>query len=67
VYVRYRYGSLTIGIGPSLNTAVANGVGATAVLRRKVGGPWDGTMTFARLRRFGRGRIVWPKTAAGWT
>jgi hypothetical protein len=59
VYVRYRWGHLQIGVGRTFKLAVRNS-SSEPLLLKKVGGPWDGLLTYQRLRRFGRGKIAWP-------
>jgi hypothetical protein len=59
VYVRYRWGCLSIGIGASLDDAVAN---SGKLFERQLGKPYDGSMEIDQLREATLGIIVWPES-----
>jgi len=62
VYVRYRWGCLQIGIGPSLDDAISNGGN---LFERQLGGRHDGAMEIDQLRQATFGIINWPDSVDG--
>jgi hypothetical protein len=62
VYVRYRWGWLSIGVGGTLEEAV----GERRYYGARLGGQWDGELEFDQLVEATQGVFEWPcKQAAG--
>jgi hypothetical protein len=59
LYIRYRWGCLEIGIGTSLDDAVAN---CGQLFERQFGGPYDGSIEIDQLRQATLGIIAWPES-----
>jgi hypothetical protein len=59
IYVRYRWGCLEIGLGTSLDDAVAN---SPKLFEQQLGERYDGSMEIDQLRRATIGIIEWPET-----
>jgi hypothetical protein len=59
VYVRYRWGWLTIGIGQTLDEAVIN---EKNLFERQLGEKQDGDLDYAKLRAVTDGLVEWPES-----
>lgn len=59
IYVRYRWGCLEIGLGTSLDDAVAN---SPSFFEKQLGKRYDGSMEIEQLRQATIGIIEWPET-----
>jgi hypothetical protein len=57
VYVRYRWGHLTIGSGKTLDEAVNN---RNNLFDKRLGDGLDGCLEYDKLREVTAGVIVWP-------
>jgi len=57
LYVRYRWGCLEIGMGVSMDAAVANGGN---IFEKQLGDKLDGSMELEDLRKATSGLIEWP-------
>jgi len=57
LYVRYRWGCLEIGIGVSMDEAIANGGN---FFEKQLGDKLDGSMGLEDLRKATSGLIEWP-------
>ena len=55
VYVRYRFGGLQVGIGITLDAAVAD-----ETIDREVGDDYDGCLEYDELKRLTLGDVRWP-------
>jgi hypothetical protein len=58
VYVRYRWGHLTIGIGESMSDAVEHGGN---LFDKQLGDRLDGSLEFDQLRDATKELIQWPE------
>ncbi len=56
VYVRYRWGSLQVGVGASLSDAVND----LATFDRKLGDDYDGVLSYPELQIATAGMFAWP-------
>ena len=59
VYVRYRWGSLEIGIGQSLEDAISN---SGEFFNQQMGERYDGSMEIEQLRHATLEIIEWPQS-----
>jgi hypothetical protein len=59
LYVRYRWGCLEIGMGPSMHDAIEN---SGNVFEKQLGSNLDGSMDLEGLRKATSGLIAWPST-----
>ena len=59
VYVRYRWGWLTNGIGQTIDEAVRS---ETNLFERQLGEKRDGDLDYARLRAVTDGLVEWPES-----
>ena len=57
IYVRYRWGCLSIGSGKTMDEAVEN---ANNLFERVLGDKRDGSLEFDKLREATAGIIAWP-------
>jgi hypothetical protein len=60
VYARYRYGSLSVGVGHDVNHAVRSGSTDRALYAGCVGAGLDGFMDFEELKIHLHGILVFP-------
>jgi hypothetical protein len=58
VYVRYRWGFLSIRVGNTLDDAVCRG---QEIFEDSVGDGMDGFLTYDELRNLTVGKIIWPE------
>jgi len=62
IYVRYRWGYLSVSIGEP-GQDIFGAVEGPEVFGKEVGGGLQGFMTYAELRRITTGMISWPDTS----
>ena len=61
VYVRYRWGSLSISIGDTLTQAIRREGPENSVFEKEIGEGLDGYLTYDELKQHTRGVISWPE------
>lgn len=59
IYVRYRWGQLTIGIGNTIDEAVRS---ESNLFKKQIGGMRDGDLDYVKLRTVTDGLIEWPES-----
>ena len=57
IYVRYRWGCLSIGSGMTIEEAVSN---SNNLLEKQLGDNLDGRLEYAKLREATKGVVDWP-------
>lgn len=62
MYVRYRWGQLSIRLGPVGGTILDAVRSKSEIVNRSIGDPLDGVMSYQQLKRLTRGLIAWPRT-----
>jgi hypothetical protein len=60
IYVRYRYGTLAIGIGATLDAAIDQAISDAPALRLRISDAPDGFLEYDELRQVTRGTVTWP-------
>lgn len=64
VYVRYRYGGLSVGIGKDIDEAIRNGMSDQALYANDVGDGLDGFMDFEEMKAHLHGLLEFPADLA---
>jgi len=64
IYVRYRWGCLSIRLGEK-DGNIWDAVNGEEIIREELGGPWDGVLPYEELKRATRGKIQWPDINRG--
>jgi hypothetical protein len=59
IYVRYRWGCLSIGSGKTMDEAVEN---ANNLFEKSLGHKRDGSLEYAKLREATMGVVDWPES-----
>ncbi len=60
IYVRYRHGELSVGVGDDINEAVRNGMSDQALYADHISDGLDGFMDFQELKVHLRGLLEFP-------
>ena len=58
IYVRYRWGCLSIGTGKTIEEAVRN---SNNLFEKQLGDKRDGKLEYAQLREATKGLVDWPE------
>jgi len=61
VYIRYRWGHLTISVGEPNDTDEWAGVNGRVIFAESIGDSFDGFMTYTQLTEYTRKLIDWPE------
>ncbi len=62
VYVRYRFGHLSVALSDEKNTAIENSRKANWYFRWDSDGMWSGGMDYDFLKKLSDDKFVWPET-----
>jgi hypothetical protein len=62
IYVRFRWGFLAIGKGPTIEDAIDNAYKQEEIFGRQLKGSLDGFLTYEELIETTKGFISWPET-----
>jgi len=60
IYVRYRWGYLSIRLGGK-DGNIRDAVSGKEIIGKQIGGPWDGVLSYEGLKKATQGKIQWPE------
>jgi hypothetical protein len=64
IYVRYRWGELTIEISPELTTHIYDAIDGVEIFNKQIGDGYDGFLTYEQLKNVTAGIIEFPISEA---